>query len=32
VPKKRRQIKRIQNEYEAEEKALMKMFQAVSGK
>jgi DNA topoisomerase-1 len=32
VRKKRRQIKRIQNEYEAEEKALMKMFQAVSGK
>jgi DNA topoisomerase-1 len=32
VPKRRRKIKRIQNEYEAEEKALMKMFQAGTGK
>ncbi len=32
VPKKKRQIKRIQNENEAEEKALMKMFQAGSEK
>jgi DNA topoisomerase-1 len=28
IPRKQRQIRRIQNEYEAEEKALMKLFQA----
>jgi DNA topoisomerase-1 len=32
IPKKKRRIKRIQNEHEAEEKALMKLFRAELGK
>ena len=32
IPRKKRQIKRIQDELEAEEKALMKLFQTVAGK